>query len=68
MRLTRMPVNRIVWGGLTSWGGIQPSPGAHDKKLAAVKFFEKAGMRRRAEASGQSNNAVWHTYTFTNSG
>ncbi len=44
---TEMPVNRIVSGGLTSWGGIQPSPGAYAQKLAAVKLFENSGMRRR---------------------
>ena len=42
----KMPVDRIVWGGLTSWGGVQPSPGAHKQYLAAAKAFKKAGARR----------------------
>ena len=42
-----MPVDRIVWGGLTSWEGAQPSPGAHSQKLAAAKLF-KAGLRRKS--------------------
>ena len=55
---TGMPVNRIIWGGLTSWEGIQPSAGAHTQKLAAVKLFQKAGMNRRRlktkDTSGQT--------------
>ena len=43
----KMPVDRIVWGGLTSWEGVQPSPGAHSHKLAAAKLF-KAGLRRKS--------------------
>ena len=43
----KMPVDRIVWGGLTSWEGVQPSPGAHSQKLAAAKLF-KAGLRRKS--------------------
>ena len=42
---TGMPVNRIIWSGLTSWGGVQPSPGAHAKRLTAVKLFENARIR-----------------------
>ena len=44
----KMPVDRIVWGGLTSWEGVQPSPGAHKQKLAAAKAFKKAGDRRKS--------------------
>ena len=44
---SEMPVNRIVWGGLTSWEGVQLSAGAHVRKLHAVKAFKEAGKRRR---------------------
>ena len=44
----KMPVNRIVWGGLTSWEGSEPSPGANSQKLVAAKRF-KDGLRRRSE-------------------
>ena len=44
----KMPVERIVWGGLTSWEGHQPSAGAHAQKLAAAKLF-RAGLRKRSE-------------------
>lgn len=49
-----MPVDRIIWGGLTSWSGSQPSPRAQEKKLAAVRFFENAGLRRRLARSNQT--------------
>ena len=52
---TGMPVNRIIWGGLTSWGGVQPSPGAHAKRLTAVKLFENAGIRRRRARSKRTS-------------
>ena len=42
-----MPVDRVVWGGLTSWEGAQPSPGAYAQKLAAAKLL-KAGLRRKS--------------------
>ena len=45
----QMPVHRIVWGGLTSWEGVQPSPGAHLQKLAAAKLFKQAAERKILE-------------------
>ena len=49
---TGMPVNKIIWGGLTSWGGVQHSPGAHAKRLTAVKLFEYAGIRAKSKRTG----------------
>ena len=47
----KMPVNRIVWGGLTSWGGVQQSPGAQKKWLHAAKRFKAAAERRRSQVT-----------------
>ena len=44
----KMPVNRIVWGGLTSWGGVQQSPGAQKNWLHAAKRFKAGADRRRS--------------------
>lgn len=48
MWTSKMPVSRVVWGGLTCWGGSHPSPGAHVQKLAAAKRF-KEGLKRKSE-------------------
>lgn len=47
-----MPVNRVGWGGLTSWEGIETSPGAQVRKLEAVKRFGKA-IRERSRTKGE---------------
>ena len=44
----KMPVNRIVWGGLTSWGGVQQSPRAQKNWLHAAKRFKAGADRRRS--------------------
>ena len=52
----KMPVNRIVWGGLTSWGGVQQSPGAQRNWLHAAKRFKAAADRRRSQTSAPELN------------
>ncbi|KAL8710279.1 MAG: hypothetical protein Q9220_005049 [cf. Caloplaca sp. 1 TL-2023] len=42
----KMPVNNIVWGGLTSWDGTQPSARVNAQKLAAAKMFQRALDRK----------------------
>ena len=45
----KMPVNRIVWGGLCSWGGIQPSVTAHSGMMKAAKLFHHAYNRSKSK-------------------
>ena len=52
MWTSKMPVNRVVWGGLTSWGGSHLSPGAHTQTLKAVKLL-KAGVGKGSERKRQ---------------
>ncbi|KAL8950187.1 MAG: hypothetical protein Q9222_003765 [Ikaeria aurantiellina] len=47
----KMPVNRIVWGGLTSWGGTQPSAKVNAQKLAVAKMFRRALDRKNTRVT-----------------
>ena len=45
----KLPVNRIVWGGLCSWGGVQPSATAHSGMMKAAKLFNYAYNRSKSK-------------------
>ena len=48
-----LPVNRIVWGGLVSWGGSQPSRAGEETTmiLKAVKMFKDRYRYRLSKAA-----------------
>lgn len=42
-----LPVNRIVWGGLVSWGGVQPSHAGQETMMKAVRMLKDGYLRNR---------------------
>lgn len=47
-----LPINRIVWGGLISWGGVQPSQAGQETMMKAVKMMKDAYRRRLSRKIG----------------
>lgn len=51
----KMPVDRIVWGGLRSWGGSEPFSKTHLTKLKVVKQFKDSlAQKKSMEMAGKS--------------
>ncbi|MCJ1265850.1 Phosphatidylinositol-4-phosphate 5-kinase [Lobaria immixta] len=61
-----LPVNRIVWGGLVSWGGAQPSRAGEETTmiLKAVKMFRDRYRHKLSKAAsvttGQPSESTSH--------
>lgn len=51
-----LPVNRIVWGGLVSWGGSQPSRAGEESTmlLKAGKIFMDISRHRKSKAASET--------------
>lgn len=47
-----LPVNRIVWGGLCSWGGVQPSFTAQNTMMKALKCLKAGTFRKKSRDTG----------------
>lgn len=58
-----LPINRIVWGGLVSWGGSQPSRAGEETmmKMRVLKRWEMC-LRRfsKADTTGQPSESTSH--------
>ncbi|MCJ1423610.1 hypothetical protein MMC29_001494 [Sticta canariensis] len=49
----KLPVTRIVWGGLCSWGGVQPSFAAQNLMMkASLKFLKAGKFRKKSRDTG----------------
>lgn len=53
MKKGQMPVNRIAWGGLSTWGGSELSANRNLHVIEAVKKF-KVGLSRRKSKEGNN--------------
>lgn len=51
----KLPVNRIVWGGLITWGGVQPSCAVQETMMKAVRIFKAGKSRRKSKHAGDRN-------------
>ena len=53
----KMPIDRIVWGGLSSWGGRHPSENSSTGVIKAANAF-KERLRKRHSTEGDNPEAA----------
>jgi putative SOS response-associated peptidase YedK len=56
MKIEKMPVSRIAWGGLSSWEDPQLTTNGRAHMIKAASKFRKAVLNRRLKRGSQLRN------------